>query len=321
MTALMTSSVTSLAVEMNDAMEDLFYAIAQQTRAIDDPFARFAALLTESWNSMPAESWRKFIADTVHAHPLFEFLQTDPFTRHSRLRPRGYPGDAELLDYIYDHPDSMPSQNAATPLGRAICRYGINRPAPQAVRERRDRLASELQRLALKPGSEALSVACGHLREAELAGREAVSELGRLVAIDQDARSLNLVERKWKGTPVQTRVSDVTRLLRPAFRETLGQFDFVYSAGLFDYLSDRLAARMTGAMLSLCRPGGKLWVFNFTPSTSDVGYMQAVMDWWLVYRNANQMAALAHEQGSAVASWRTFYDATRSVIVLEIIRA
>jgi hypothetical protein len=73
----------------------------------------------------------------------------------------------------------------------------------------------------------------------------------------------------------------------------LGGFDFVYAAGLYDYLNDKFGACFLQAMFELVKPGGKVWIANFLSDIADVGFMEAVMDWWLIYRTPEQIRALA----------------------------
>ncbi len=56
--------------------------------------------LHEISSSMPIEKWQDYCANSARPHPLAELLREDPFTRPSVEKPRGYAGDAELIDYI-----------------------------------------------------------------------------------------------------------------------------------------------------------------------------------------------------------------------------
>jgi len=60
-------------------------------------------------------------------------------------------------------------------------------------------------------------------------------------------------------------------LLRPATRVPLTA---MRAAGLFDYLLQRLAQRLTRAMFDLLHPGGRMLVTNFVPLIPDIGYME-----------------------------------------------
>ena len=92
------------------------------------------------------------------------------------------------------------------------------------------------------------------------------------------------------GLPISAFVMDAKTLLRSLPK--LGTFDLVYSLGLFDYLPRRAAMRTLAAMTKLLSPGGTAVVANFSPCLPDAGYMEAFMDWWLIYRGANDLQQL-----------------------------
>ena len=79
-----------------------------------------------------------------------------------------------------------------------------------------------------------------------------------------------------------------------------GNFDLIYAAGLYDYLSDKVAARLTEKLFSLLSPKGVLMVANVLPDICDAGFMEAFMDWFLIYRDYDALQAiparLDHEQ-------------------------
>jgi hypothetical protein len=83
--------------------------------------------------------------------------------------------------------------------------------------------------------------------------------------------------------------------LKQLLRESVAvePVDFIYAAGLFDYLNDHLAVRTIKRMFDLLRRGGRLVVANFTPQSSGRAYMEAFMDWWLIYRTGAELDALA----------------------------
>src|SRR5690242_11265267 len=49
-------------------------------------------------------SWRRFIANEVRPHRVLKLAHQDPFLSRAYDKPRGYAGDAVLLDFIYHHP-------------------------------------------------------------------------------------------------------------------------------------------------------------------------------------------------------------------------
>jgi hypothetical protein len=84
-------------------------------------------------------------------------------------------------------------------------------------------------------------------------------------------------------------------------------------------LNDRVGARLLRTMFDLVKPGGKVWIANFLPDIPDVGFMEALMDWWLIYRTPEQMRSLATDLPRAqVASLRTFTETENNVVFLEV---
>ena len=77
------------------------------------------------------ETWQNFCEYTCLNHPIQSLLHQDPLTFRSFSKPRGYPGDAVLLDFIYRHPAQEDELEKASPIGRAVCEYMVNRPAAE----------------------------------------------------------------------------------------------------------------------------------------------------------------------------------------------
>jgi SAM-dependent methyltransferase len=117
---------------------------------------------------------------------------------------------------------------------------------------------------------------------------------------------------------VQVVRQGVRDLLGGPLAAQLGHFDLVYSAGLYDYLPDALARRLTARLLQMLRPGGRLLIANFVPGGSGRGYMELFMDWTLVLRNEAAMRALAVASGAAQVN--TFHDPHRNVVYAELLR-
>src|SRR5690606_9197406 len=100
-------------------------------------------------------------------HPLKELLHEDPFTRRAFTKPRGYAGDAPLLDFIYGREEHWPVPEGTTPRGRMIFEYTTMAPASAGSRARRGFVADKIDELAVQVDQpHLLSIACGHLREA-----------------------------------------------------------------------------------------------------------------------------------------------------------
>jgi hypothetical protein len=57
-------------------------------------------------------------------------------------------------------------------------------------------------------------------------------------------------------------------------------------------LDDKVGIRLLQLMVEALKPGGRVLVANFVPNVPDVGYMEAYMDWWLTYRDLDQVTQL-----------------------------
>lgn len=241
------------------------------------------------------QEWDAF-REQAREHSLCKVLRTDPLTDHAFRRPRGYPGDAGLLDMIYDGVRvDYPHREGTSALGERIFSYLVASPAAHAVRSRRRVLAGmvdETPEMVDRP--RVLSVAAGHLREAELSSAVRTGRIGEYVALDQDGDSLAVIEERHAGDPSIKTVQAGAREL-VAGRLDLGSFDLIYSAGLFDYLSARFARQLVARLFERLAPGGRLVVFNFAPDLRDVGFMETFLRWDLIYRTESDMEDLVCE--------------------------
>jgi len=120
--------------------------------------------LHELRSHLQADDWR-LLGREAREHPLHEVLLESPFTRRAYDKPRGYAGDAVLMDLIYG---MTAPHGQLSALGGMLYGYEFDSPCFQSVRARRAILAREIDQVAaLAPGGRVLSVASGHLREIE----------------------------------------------------------------------------------------------------------------------------------------------------------
>lgn len=263
--------------------------------------------------------WQAFVQQCLR-HPLKEFVHQDPFTFRAFSKPRGYAGDAKLLDYIYGREEGWPIPEGTTEMGKQVFDFTINSNACEAVRARRgfiadlvDNIAEECDRPHL------LSIASGHLREAMLCSMVKRRRFGRFVALDSDAQSLEEVSRFHGAQGVETCHASIRHLL--VGKLDIGQFDLVYSTGLYDYLQLPAAQRLTASLFRFLRPRGKLLIANFLPGVLDLGYMESYMGWKLIFRTRQEMVQIAEEiPFSDIRDMRLFAEENQNIIFLQITR-
>lgn len=279
--------------------------------------ARLAADLHDLRVSSGDVVWKHLIP-IAQGHPVSQYLQQDPFTHWSFSKPRGYSGDAGLLDIIYQHPAADDVIAAASSLGSEIFDYTVQASTSVAARERREILAREVDAAAdTTENAEVLAVACGYLRESELSAAFKGGKLGRWVALDQDADSVDVVAAANKDTAIVPMVGNVSGLMRRTY--DLGTFDLVYASGLYDYLPYAVAVRLTQRLVDMLKPGGAYLFANYSDEIRTDGYMETFMDWPLILRadvDMWQIANAAVDRNKVDVD--VFYGENRNIVYTRI---
>jgi hypothetical protein len=189
---------------------------------------------------------------TARDHEVFKLLQQDPNTRRAFDKPRGYAGDAVMLDYYYT--GVPPSETSA--FGRSVFATTTRSPMGLSVVHRKALLRAYIDdAIARKPDARILSLASGHCRELEGSLVESSMFKGEFIALDQDPQSCDEVRWRQHALRANSRVRVVESSVRALLggRHTdLGPFDLVYSAGLYDYLELAVAQKLTSKLGALC---------------------------------------------------------------------
>ena len=269
------------------------------------------------------QAWSGLVKAEISPHPAMQAIRLCPLTGRCASKPRGYAGDAVMIDYIYGTGVAIqPIENVIT---QAIFAYTTSSPASRSVRYRRYRLADLIDSMAIrqlhrgKQGLRVLSVAAGHGREIELSAAFQQGLISEFVALDQDAESLAELKRACAGsastvTPLKLSIKQLL-----GGKQDLGKFDLIYSAGLYDYLDTPLAKRVTARLFEILQPSGRLLYANFAHDIHGVGYMEAAMDWWLTYRDADETKALSGEiDSSQIASVKQYTDPDCNIHFVEL---
>ncbi len=229
-----------------------------------------------------------------------EYLMQAPILHRARHKPFGYPGDYEVMNFIYER-----NFEGTTLFARAVGLAFTNSCAAKAVRYRKDLVKRQIRALLeRRTGSRKpvriLSIAAGPAQELfELANElEDVPVPLEVVLFEQDKNALAhawrrlsaAVEARFPREVQLTFLHDsVKRLLRDArLFEPFGTFDLVYSAGLFDYFQERTAVVLARHLASAVAPGGQLLVANMVDHPSR-WIMEHHLDWPLIYRTRQQL--------------------------------
>lgn len=227
-----------------------------------------------------------------------------PFAERVYTKPLGYAGDYEMMNLIYKRENVGKSLFA-----RCLQRYYINEPAAQAVRNRADYLigviTQELAQAAADRPFRMLSVACGPAMEwqrllPQLGGldKQVVVDL-----LDQDEQALLSTQNRLRHLRSQHPAPVNFQFIHKAIKNIIvrgaayKEYDLIYSAGLFDYLSDPVAFMAAQQLFKSVRAGGKLVIGNFNVGNPTQVVMDYALDWELIYRSEQDLLELFKNVG------------------------
>lgn len=276
-------------------------------------------------------------SDEQHEHHGFYFrkqlwniILCAPIMARTNLKPRGYIGDSEMMRMIYQE-----DYQGDTTFGKIMHKHAVGQPAAQAVRNRRLDLAEILrgfmrERLDRASGEpqpiKVLSVACGPAMELnEIIQSDKDCRMLHYSLLDQDRHALleaaavvEQIEQRY-GTELDTdfiKESVRTVLVTRELQARWGRFDFIYSMGLFDYLTKPVAVAVLKKLYDLLLPGGQMIIGNFSTENPTSIYMAYWMDWTIIYRTVSEMQELIADLDDAAATVQR--DATGIQLFLRI---
>lgn len=236
-----------------------------------------------------------------HLHPT---LLASPFVRRVVQKPLGYAGDYEMVNMILRDP-----HEGSTLFGRVLNRWFINQPPAEAHRNRvlylKEALKAEtLRTIRAKRRLRVFNVGCGPAGEIQafLAESE-ISNNADFTLLDFDKETLEVGKtvieavraqhgRTSSITYVHKSVVQLVKASNKARSSVQPQYDFIYCAGLFDYLQDAVCRQLTELFYSFLAPEGLLVVTNVDSSNPIRHWLGYVLEWHLIYRDAGQMLAL-----------------------------
>ncbi len=232
----------------------------------------------------------------IRRHPLLALLHQEDLMRRAYHAPAGSAGDIVRLSGMADPESATRPAEALTELGVRLRERLMASPLAQSMMNRTAILARAIDRTAdaVADGAEVLALGCGDLSEARLSAAVGAGRLRRFVALDHDFQATEMVERAYGRARVNAIHTPTYALLNGA-SNAFGRFDLIYSASLLERLETRAAAQALGAMYAMLKPGGRIVVANLAPTLPEAGLIEAVMNWWPIYRDYTALGDLGAE--------------------------
>lgn len=261
--------------------------------------------LTILYATTSTTTWNYVLETTLLKHPIKDILLQDPLTYRAFTRPRGYAGDAVLMDMIYfPHETDLSSTSL---LGEKIYRYNATTPLSRTLCKRMKLISGYIDNFVKeRPKAHILSVASGHCRELNYSSALKNKEVGRYVALDHDKTTLEIIKDEYGDQGLETASVSVSDIVKGKIN--LGQFDLIYSAGLYDYLGIRFAQRLTEQLYKMLSPGGKLMLINIASNYDEIGYLESYMNWSMIGRGKRELLEIASGLSSDEHAILNVYD-------------
>jgi extracellular factor (EF) 3-hydroxypalmitic acid methyl ester biosynthesis protein len=286
------TSINRLQVERN-IIQEISPRVIEIINTFFDKFENIANNLDEK--SRPVhEAYMK-----RHLHSV---VLCSPFAYRTFQKPLGYAGDYEMVNMM------MRETEGNSLFAKIVNLWFLKQPPAEAHRNRvvylEQKLVEETARVSVENRTmQAFNLGCGPAWEIQKFLREReISNRAQFTLLDFNEETIlhtreTLTEIKHKhqrSTPIEFVQRSVQQVIKDGGKSnrTAGQFDLVYCAGLFDYLSDQVCLRLMNIFYDMVRPGGLLLATNVDVSNPLRNGMEHLLDWHLIYRTSHQAQAL-----------------------------
>lgn len=233
-------------------------------------------------------------------HPL---VLCSPFAHRTFYKPLGYAGDYEMVNMMLNDP-----YMGASLFAKSVNFAFLETPPVKAHRNRINYLTEQLTDAAEKAEGKRiriLNLGCGPAQEIQnFIATSDLSNLCDFTLLDFNDETIGftterldeLITKHHRETKVKIIKRSVHQLLKQAASGDEDMewesYDFVYCAGLFDYLSQKVCCRLTDIFTRLTKPGGRTVVTNVAADHPSIAWMEYLLEWNLIYRNINEMNQL-----------------------------
>ncbi len=227
---------------------------------------------------------------------VYPYFMRSRHAERSYHKPKGYAGDFLMIEHIYEN---VPKGDGK--IGKMVDAFCLQRPSSRAIRGRRRLLAEQLSLLSAplaKKGNRIaiMNLACGPNRELfDFLRACEYSERIEALCIDIDSEALQYTNKYVNTFPhlaaIRLMKENVVKWALGRTRQYIPPQNIIYSAGLCDYLDDRLFKALITRCYDHLKPGGTLILGNMAKHP-DAVFMDRILRWELIYRNSEQLEAL-----------------------------
>jgi len=258
---------------------------------------------------------------------LWNFIMCSPLMARSNLKPRGYSGDSEIMKMLYSNEYLGDSTFA-----KLLQKHGVEHTAAQSVRNRINlitQLLFNFQKKTLANPTDKLnilSIGSGPALELQkiLKSPQDCCKF-HFTLFDQDpvalSEALGLSVKIGKQLKASVDVdifkgSVRTLLYSSPLKHKAEQFHYIYSLGLFDYLSAPVAKALVSSLYRMLVHGGEMVIGNFHISNPSKYYMEYWCDWVLKLRSEDDLLEFTSDLSGS--NYSIIFENTKSQMFLHI---
>jgi len=225
------------------------------------------------------------------------FVESIEVGRFVHGKPLGYAGDFMLMNYFYDYIDKYLGEST---FEKAMHSYGVNISTGHSLIERKDFFKQKILNLLAKNDCvRILSVASGPARElTELVEEGKLNKPLYFDCLDVEPETFAYINDTLEKIRPENKVNLHIRFIKADFmdlikgkevKDLFKKYDFIYSSGLFDYLTDRMARKLIYYLFGLLEPNSELIITNARKDDIYRAYYELLGGWKLIRRDEKEM--------------------------------
>ncbi|MDI6731477.1 MAG: class I SAM-dependent methyltransferase [Candidatus Margulisbacteria bacterium] len=260
----------------------------------------------------------------LYQNVLIPYFEVSPYNKRVYDKPLGYAGDYVLMIYLYENGYEGDSTYA-----KLIHRYSMHVPEARANHNRKDFYKKRIiDAIKDKSCPRIASIASGPAIEiVEVLSEIPAAQNAIFTLLDFEPLALKYVkeqvDRLAKEKDVKFNIqyinANIKNLLRPEKVESLlDQQDMIYSSGLIDYFSDKIAARIIEVFYLRLKPGARLILGNVSAQSRHRAFTEILGEWFINYRTEDVMIKLTEKINDVKNLEITHEEETKMNIFLTI---
>jgi len=254
---------------------DRITEIVQNNGPDENEYEEFDSIIDCIDNEIEGKEFRTLIS-TV--------LENDTIFGHTYQKPFGYAGDFLLIEKIYQEYETDNLEF------KKWDKFYHSHEATEAVRNRKKYCIQKLEALIdSKENVNVLILGCGPTTDVyEFLVKNNPNNI-QFDLLDIDNNAIEYASKKNSNF-----IEKLNFIRANVIRfSTEKKYDLIWSAGLFDYLEDKLFVFLLQRFQNNIKANGQIIIGNFSPQNPTIKVMEVMTEWHLNYRDEEHLKNLA----------------------------